>query len=184
MNRKLNLYLCGEKNGELNEDDLLQLTFQYDNNAIPLSVRLPPRDESYPHMLAYPFFENLSPEGEAFEILTKDHESGNKVFSILDRFGGDCAGAVAFYETAPNNEEKPQEISSAEIAKIIERLPQDPLLSGIDNPPRLSLAGAQSKFAVYKSNGKYYRSGDGFPTTHIIKIANKNFPNLIENELF
>jgi serine/threonine-protein kinase HipA len=54
----------------------------------------------------------------------------------------------------------------------------------MENPPRLSLAGAQSKFAVYKSDGKYYRSGDKTPTTHIIKINNKRFPNLLHNELF
>ncbi|MCL2137928.1 MAG: type II toxin-antitoxin system HipA family toxin [Treponema sp.] len=185
MSRKLNVYLCGEKTGVLTEDDLLQLSFQYQKNAKPLSVRLPVRDESYPHVLAYPFFENLTPEGEAFEILTKDHISGNKVFSILDRFGGDCAGAVSFYETMPNGkDENPHEITSSEMVKIIDKLPQDPLLTGIDNPPRLSLAGAQSKFAVYKFEGKYYRSSDKYPTTHIIKIANQRFPNLLENELF
>ena len=36
MSRKLNVYLCGKKTGVLSEDDLLQLTFQYDNNASPL----------------------------------------------------------------------------------------------------------------------------------------------------
>jgi len=185
MNRKLNVYLCGEKIGELFEDDLLQLTFQYYNNASPLSVRLPVRTEIYPHASAYPFFENLTPEGEAFEILTKDHVSGNNVFSILNKFGGDCAGAVALYETTPDNSgENISEISSKKIAQIIDRLPQDPLLTSIEKPPRLSLAGAQSKFAVYKLAGKYYRSSDVNPTTHIIKITNKRFPDLLENELF
>jgi serine/threonine-protein kinase HipA len=185
MSRRLNVYLCGEKIGTLFEDDLLQLTFQYDNNASPLSVRMPVRTENYPHAVTYPFFENLTPEGEAFEILTKDHVSGDNVFSILDKFGGDCAGAVAFYETAPdNNGENTSEIPSRKIAQIIDKLPRDPLLTSIDNPPRLSLAGAQSKFAVYKSNGKYYRSSDVNPTTHIIKITNKKIPDLLENELF
>ena len=63
MSRKLNVYLCGEKIGTLTVNDLLELTFQYENNAVPLSVRLPVRDESYPHDVAYPFFENLIPEG-------------------------------------------------------------------------------------------------------------------------
>ena len=185
MSRKLNVYLCGEKNGVLIEDDLLQLTFQYEDNAPPLSVRLPVRNEIYSHALVYPFFENLTPEGDAFEILTKDHASGNRVFSILDRFGGDCAGAVAFYENKPNDDdENPREISPSMMAQIIDKLPQDPLLTGIDNPPRLSLAGAQSKCAVYISEGKYFRSTDKFPTTHIIKIANNRFPCLLENELF
>ena len=186
MNRQLNVYLCGKKIGVLSEDDLLQLTFQYDKNAdASLSVRLPLRAEIYPHTLAYPFFENLTPEGDVFNILTKDHISGNKVFSFLDKFGGDCAGAVSFYQTVPETDgEEQKEITSAQIVHIIDSLPHDPLLTSLDNPPRLSLAGAQSKFAVYKQNGKYYRSSDGFPTTHIIKIANERFPNLLYNELF
>ncbi|MCL2181519.1 MAG: HipA domain-containing protein, partial [Treponema sp.] len=59
-----------------------------------------------------------------------------------------------------------------------------PLLTSLDNPPRLSLAGAQLKFAVYKQNNIYYRSDDEHPTTHIIKITNRRFPDLLENELF
>jgi len=187
MSRKLNVYLCGNKVGVLREDGLLQLAFQYDNdNVAPLSVHLPVRSEEYSHALAFPFFENLIPEGEIFEVLTKDHASGNKTFSILDRFGGDCAGAVALYETAPDNgaNETLREISSADVAKIIDNLPVDPLLTSLENPPRLSLAGAQSKFAVHKSGYQYYRSDDQHPTTHIIKITNKRFPNLLKNELF
>ena len=187
MNRKLNVYLCGNKIGVLCEDELSQLSFQYyGENVSPLSVHLPVRIEEYPNAYAYPFFENLIPEGEIFEILSNEHFSGNKVFSILDRFGGDCAGAVAFYETMPHQKSDGNllEISSAKVAQIIDKLPEDPLLTSLESPPRLSLAGAQSKFAVHKFNGKYYRSDDNHPTTHIIKITNKKFPYLLENELF
>jgi serine/threonine-protein kinase HipA len=187
MNRELNVYLNGNKIGVLCENELLELSFKYNGDYVqPLSVNLPVRAEEYPHALAYPFFENLSPEGEAFGLLTKDHDSGNKIFSILDRFGGDCAGAVAFYKTMPINkiDEPLFEISSDKFAQIIDKLPQDPLLTSLENPPRLSLAGAQSKFAAHKIDSRYYRSDDNRPTTHIIKIANKMFPNLIKNELF
>ena len=187
MSRKLNVYLCGDKVGVLSENELLQLSFHYDNDKVaPLSVHLPVRDEEYPHALAFPFFENLTPEGDAFDILTRDHVAGNKTFSILNRLGGDCAGAVAFYETAPDHTkgEPLIEISPATIAYIIDELPNDPLLTSLENPPRLSLAGAQSKFAVHQANGKYYRSDDQHPTTHIIKIINKRFPDLLKNELF
>lgn len=78
-----------------------------------------------------------------------------------------------------------KKIDHEALSKIIEELPNNPLLTGMDNAPRLSLAGAQSKFAVYKgTDGKYYRSDDEHPTTHIIKIANKYFNGLLENELF
>jgi serine/threonine-protein kinase HipA len=185
--RALNVYLCGNKVGVLCENDLLQLSFQYDNEkASPLSVNLPVRNEEYHHTQVFPFFENLTPEGDIFEILSKDHDAGNKTFSILDRFGGECAGAVAFYKTTPDSEkdDKLFEISCEKVAQIIDRLPEDPLLTSLDNPPRLSLAGAQSKFAVHKSGGKYFRSTDRNPSTHIIKITNKRFPDLLKNELF
>ena len=172
MSKKLDVYLYGNKTGVLCENDLSQLSFQYcSGDVIPLSVRLPIRNEEYPGAQAFPFFENLVPEGEAFEILSKDHTSGNRIFSILDRFGGDCAGAIAFYETKPpvKSGGRLREITPAQVAEIIEKLPEDPLLTSLENPPRLSLAGAQSKFAVYKHNGKYYRSDDIHPTTHIMK---------------
>jgi len=187
MSRKLNVYLCGKKIGVLTESELSQISFLYDNeNVNPLSVHLPVCLQEYSHPEAYPYFENLTPEGEVFEILTKEHKAGNKTFSILDKFGGDCAGAVAFYETKPVYKENEAllEIPSDKVAEIIDKLPQDPLLTSIVNPPRLSIAGAQSKFAVYKANEKYYCSNDQYPTTHIIKIINKRFPNLLENEFF
>jgi len=187
MSRELNVYLCGKLVGVLSEDDDLQLSFQYDKkNERALSVRLPVREEIYSHPYIFPFFENLIPEGEAFEILAKEHVSGNKVYSILDRFGGDCAGAVSLYKSnyVNNDNELLHEIDSAKIAQIIDRLPEDPLLTSLENPPRLSLAGAQSKFAVYKSDNQYYRSDDKHPTTHIIKITNRRFPDLLENEFF
>lgn len=180
------MYLCGKKIGVLSEDELLRLSFRYDDSDVsPLSVRLPVRSEEYVHADAFPFFENLTPEGEVFEMLTQNHVSGNKTFSILDRFGGDCAGAAAFYETVPENKsEMLYKISDNKLVEIIDRLPEDPLMTSMKNPPRLSLAGAQSKFAVHKTDGTYFRSDDEHPTTHIIKITNKRFPDLLQNELF
>jgi len=187
MNRKLNVYLCGYKTGVLYENELSQLSFRYSSvDVSPLSVRLPARIEEYPHSNIYPFIENLVPEGDAFEILTRKHISGNKFFSFLEKYGGDCAGAIAFYESEPVKSKKKslQEISPVILAHIIDKLPEDPLLTSLENSPRLSLAGAQSKFAVKKINNQYYRSDDEHPTTHIIKIANRHFPNLLINEFF
>jgi len=188
MSRWLNVYLYGKKTGVLLEDDLGHLQFQYDSGAeLPLSVRLPVRSEVYDAPYAEPFFNNLTPEGEALKILAeKLHFSDDNSFSILARIGGECAGAVSLYEgDMPRNVDlKLQIIDEDTIAKIIDQLPENPLLTGIDNAPRLSLAGAQSKFAVCKIGRKYYRSDDERSTTHIIKITNKRYPNLLENELF
>ena len=186
MSRQLNVYLCGNKIGVLHEDELLQLSFRYFSvDVLPLSVKLPVRINEYSHDYIYPFLENLVPEGDAFGILTKDHVSGNRIFSFLDRFGGDCAGAVAFYDTEPiKSINGLHKIPSDKLVHIIDKLPEDPLLTSLKNPPRLSLAGAQSKFAIYKLDNQYYRSDDEHPTTHIIKIASNRFPDLLVNELF
>lgn len=189
MTRKLNVYLYGEKTGVLSEYNLGNLQFEYDNSAKnPLSVRMPVKTDLYDKFYAEPFFDNLIPEGQALDIIAnKFHVSKNNAFSILDKIGGDCAGAVSLYENEiPKvSNEIPLEIDEKTIVKIIDSLPENPLLTGIDNAPRLSLAGAQSKFAVFKGgDNKYYRSDENHPTTHIIKITNKRFSNLLENELF
>jgi len=100
MSRQLNVYLYGKKTGVLLEDDLGHLQFQYDSGAeLPLSVRLPVRSEVYDAPYAEPFFNNLTPEGEALKILAeKLHFSDDNSFSILARISGECAGAVSLYE--------------------------------------------------------------------------------------
>ncbi|MDR0321953.1 MAG: type II toxin-antitoxin system HipA family toxin [Treponema sp.] len=188
MNRQLNVYLYGRKTGVLTEDQLGHLSFQYEADAqFPLSARMPVRPEEYDRFYTEPFFDNLTPEGEALQVVAqKFHVSQDNIFSILDKIGGDCAGAVSLYAgDFPVNTDSPlYNIDEEDIARVIDELPDNPLLTGMENAPRLSLAGAQSKFAVCKIDGKYYRSDDDFPTTHIIKITNKRFPHLLENELF
>lgn len=188
MSRKLNVYLYGRQVGQLLEDSLGHLMFKYTESAYPLSVRMPVSSLQYDERFTEPFFDNLTPEGDALSLIaSKFHISDNNVFSILNYIGGDCAGAVSLYsDKFQQHVDSPlKEINQEDLAKIIDELPANPLLTGIDNAPRLSLAGAQSKFAVYKGlDGKYYRSDDEHPTTHIIKITNKYFDGLLENELF
>ena len=195
MRRTLNVYLCGEKTGVLAEDGNANLSFLYDPAVLkkpgapqPLSVRLPVREGAYHHQYAYPFFENLTPEGRPLEIIAnKLRISENNPFSILDKIGGDCAGAVALYEgEKPSGSDEPlRAISEKDMARIIHALPDNPLLTGMRNPPRLSLAGAQYKFAVCMGAGEtFFSPNDEYPSTHIIKIGNDSYKNLLHNELF
>lgn len=188
MTRHLNVYLYGKKIGILSEDQTGRLEFRYDGAPYPLSVRMPVREAVYDPSYTEPFFDNLTPEGDALSIISKKfHVSEENVFSILKQIGGDCAGAVSLYpDEPPEHIAGPlKEIDKGSLAEIIDNLPVNPLLTGMNNAPRLSLAGAQSKFAVRKEeDGKYYRSDDEHPTTHIIKIADKYFDDLLQNELF
>jgi serine/threonine-protein kinase HipA len=195
MSRSLNVYLFGRKAGVLTEDEQSRLSFRYEPDAqAPLSVRMPVRTEEYLHDHAYPFFENLIPEGSPLEIIAdRMHIPENNPFSVLDKIGGDCAGAVALYEgEIPDRLHEPlREITGAEMARIIDTLPENPLLTSMDNPPRLSLAGAQFKFAVCAGTGAiapaealYFCPNEDYPSTTIIKIEHKVYKNLLHNELF
>ena len=164
MSGSLKVYLYGRQIGTLSEDSLGHLEFRYDEDAYPLSVRMPVRKETYDQMYAEPFFDNLTPEGDALNLIArKFHISEENTFSVLKQIGGDCAGAVSLYsgKIQPYIDRPLKKIDHEALSKIIEELPTNPLLTGMDNAPRLSLAGAQSKFAVYKgTDGKYYRSDD------------------------
>jgi len=189
MSRSLNVYLYGNKTGVLAEDDRARLSFRYELSAKNfLSVRLPVREDEYPHDYAYPFFENLTPEGRPLEIIAgKLNISEKNPFSILDKIGGDCAGAVALYEgEKPAALHEPlREISEKDMAHLIDELPDNPLFTGVDNPPRLSLAGAQSKFAVCGGlNETYFYPNDDYPSTQIIKIGGSKYADILHNELF
>jgi len=194
VSRSLNVYLFGIKVGVLTEKEQSRLSFQYEPDAqAPLSVRMPVREEEYPHDYAHPFFENLTPEGRPLEIIANRMRiSEYNPFSILDKIGGDCAGAIALYEgEIPYRLYEPlREITEKEMARIIDTLPENPLLTGMDNPPRLSLAGAQFKFAVCGGTGitppenRYFCPNEDYPSTTIIKIENKIYKNLLHNELF
>lgn len=188
MTRTLNVFLYSQKVGKLSEDDVGYLEFKYANDAKwPISVRMPVRTRKYDRRYAEPFFDNLTPEGDALKLIAdKFHISDDNTFSVLDKIGGECAGAISLYpDEMPNVDEDLVEITDDKLVKIIQELPQNPLLTGIEGAPRLSLAGAQSKFAVVKGvDDKYYRSTNTHPTTHIIKIVNQRFPELLNNELF
>lgn len=188
MSRSLNVFLYGKHVGVLTEGEIGRLSFEYNADTYPLSVRMPVRAEPYDAAFTEPFFENLTPEGDVLELLAQKYRMSRKnSFSVLSLIGGECAGAVSLYPGDPvaQIDEPLRELTPHDIARIIDALPANPLLTGLDCAPRLSLAGAQSKFAVRKSaDGRYYRSDDMNPTTHIIKIANKRFEGLLENEFF
>ena len=188
MGRELQVTVYGEPAGVLMEDDAGRLSFAYSEGASPLSVRMPVRSEVYGPEYAEPFFENLAPEGAARQQLAeKFHLSEENAFSLLAKIGGDCAGAVALLPKGARQSHRGgiKEIRKEELSRMIDRLPENPLLTGLRGAPRLSLAGAQSKFAVIKDSvGRYFRSDDEHPTTHIIKIGNQRYPELLQNEFF
>ena len=78
MTRKLNVFLYGKKTGVLSEDAMGHLNFEYDSmKSYPLSVRMPVKPEIYGPTYTEPFFNNLTPEGDAIGLIaSKFHSAG------------------------------------------------------------------------------------------------------------
>ncbi len=98
------VYLNAERVGCLEEDDSGLLKFFYDQtwlenpDAIPLSRSLPLRSEVFPGKKARPFFAGILPEeGPRKKIAEILGISETNDFAMLERIGGECAGAVSLF---------------------------------------------------------------------------------------
>jgi len=83
------------------EEDARQTVFTYSpdwldrQDAVPVSLTLPLRDEPYVSQGLHPFFENLLPEGWLLDVTSKKLKiSKDDPFGLLLATCGDCVGAV------------------------------------------------------------------------------------------
>jgi len=188
------VYLNAERVGSLEQDDSGLLQFSYDQiwlekpSAMPLSRSLPLQSEVFPGKKARPFFAGILPEeGPREKIAEILGISDTNDFAMLERIGGECAGAVSLLPegiapTDPKNAWH-RELTELELRQLIAELPSRPLMVGMDGL-RLSLAGAQDKLPVIvRNNGICLPLGDT-PSTHILKPEPDRFPGLATNEIF
>jgi|GEM_PF-2570256 len=194
MARFLHVWLNGNRVGELQQDDDGQLRFRYlqewlsQAEAAPLSVSLPLQKEAFPQKQARPFFAGLLPEETNRDLIAKMFGvSKNNDFALLDRIGGECAGAVSLLpvDATPAVSGPPSYhyFDEEELSKMFFELPKRPLMAG-ETGLRLSLAGAQSKIAVARLGDAYALPIDNAPSTHILKPSSPHFVGLVENECF
>lgn len=178
--------------GRLWLDERKIFCFCYDStwlerSRIPLSLSLPLQAEPYLDDQSHAFFANLLPEEKMRTLIARNlGVSFNNDYGLLERIGGDCAGAVSLH---PGTKETTIQSSSYraltldELNTIIKELPQRPMLAG-EKGIRLSLAGAQKKLPVYY-NGEHYHLGYGSaPGNYIIKPAIDELPDTVENEAY
>jgi serine/threonine-protein kinase HipA len=187
--------LHGKRVGILG-DDGQQLVFQYDEawladtGALPLSRQLPLQAEPFVGQRVNFFFGGLLPEADSRDQIARNLGiSANNDFAMLERIGGECAGAIALVpeemEGRAPSDSGVRWLSEGEVIEIMDRLPHQPLLAG-EQGLRLSLAGAQIKLPVVIDStfGGATRLalplGDT-PSTHIIKPEPLRFPGLAEN---
>ena len=195
MKRALWVWWEGRPVGELTQDEDGELGFAYggewldDQDAPALSASLPKRSEPFSRRACQPFFGGLLPEEAQRRAAAQalGISSGND-FAMLDRLGGDVAGAIEFLQPgeSPRSSSgpwKPEALRDEALSKTLDALPIRPLLAGQEGL-RLSLAGAQSKLPVVLVEGAVALPLPGQPTTHILKPAIPRFEATTENEAF
>ena len=137
MARTLDVYLLEKLAGHLVQEDDGQLTFTYAESylafpaALALSHSLPLSAETYPSKLCRGFFSGILPEGEKREIIARNLGiSARNDFSMLERIGGECAGAITFLPIGtafPHEASSYRPLSENELANVLRELPHRPL---------------------------------------------------------
>jgi serine/threonine-protein kinase HipA len=191
-NPGLDVYLRDQKIGRFWLDEKRRFVFQYDaewirqKGAVPLSLHLPLRAESYPDDLSRPFFSNLLPEAEIKRVIAQRLQiSESNDFAMLNSIGGECAGAVSLLPSGVTPNVKPgyRELNEEELHKIIIDLPRRPLMAGVEGM-RLSLAGAQNKLPVYMEDDRIFIASGNAPSSHILKPPIRDLEDTVGNEAF
>jgi serine/threonine-protein kinase HipA len=191
MPRALDVYLHDELVGRLVQDDGGQMHFEYLESwftkagATPLSQSLPLRKERFTGRECRGFLGGILPEESKREIIARNLGiSARNDYAMLERIGGECAGAVTFIpagQAIPMRDYSYRKLDAKELAAILRELPKRPLLAG-EKGIRLSLAGAQDKVAVRIEGDEVSLPLGGAPSTHILKPAVDRFAGVVFNE--
>jgi HipA N-terminal domain len=191
-NPPLRVLLNGREVGLLSRASSGAIDFQYARewldweNAIPVSLSMPLREDRYigPPVLAV--FENLLPDNKSIRdrVAARVQASGTDAFSLLGKIGHDCVGALQFLPDGMNAGKAGaidgRPISDEEIARKIKDLKADPLGMDEDDDFRISIAGAQEKTALLFHEGQWMTPAGTTATTHILKPQIGQIPNGID----
>jgi serine/threonine-protein kinase HipA len=197
----LHVYLNNRLVGHLLKESGGAISFQYDEawleweNAIPVSLSLPLREDAYRGAPVGAVFENLLPDSELLRrrVAERVGAEGADTYSLLAAIGRDCVGALQFAadgvdERGSGIEGEP--IDDATIEKLLRSLEQAPLGLSRDDDFRISVAGAQEKTALLWDGKRWRKPLGTTPTTHILKpqigeLSNGiDLSNSVENEFY
>lgn len=191
MHNTLDVYLHGERVGQLVQDTNGQITFKYAEGyleqpgAVSLSHSLPLQKQPFKYKQCHGFFAGILPDEGQRQIIARNLGiSARNDFAMLEKIGGECAGAVTFVQAGQSLSKQDYHyhaLENKELANILRLLPSRPLMAG-EEGIRLSLAGSQDKIALHVADGKISIPLSGAPSTHILKPAIARFEGLVWNE--
>lgn len=188
--RELEVRLYARRVGSLRRDAGERLEFQYDRDYAserdnpPLSARLALRREPYAHERAHPWFDALLPEDVRRQHLARIVNAASlQTWELLHAAGGECAGAVQIFGQEHRRQEpRIVPLTDETLFVLLKERPVEPI-GTVDASARISLAGAQEKVALCRSDdGRWALPLGGHPSTHILKPQSTSFERLVENE--
>jgi serine/threonine-protein kinase HipA len=197
----LEVYLNGRLVGRLRREGSGAIDFVYDptwlawNNAIPVSLSLPLREDRYIGDPVIAVFDNLLPDNDDIRrrLAERADADGSDAYSLLAAVGRDCVGALQFVPegeyAGKAGEVNSRPVTEQEIAERISDLSRNPLgIGDKDRQFRISIAGAQEKTALLYWKDNWYVPHGTTATTHILKPQIGRLPdgidlsNSVENE--
>jgi serine/threonine-protein kinase HipA len=203
QNTPLRVFLLESEVGVLLKDASGAISFKYDRawlakeNAVPVSLSLPLREDPFRGAPVQSVFENLLPDSEHLRraVAEKVGAQGTDAYSLLFQIGRDCVGALQF---VPEDEEpgrrgaalSGEDLDERGIEDLLDNLVRTPL--GVDGRTefRISIAGAQEKTALLRYGGRWIKPHGVTPTSHILKKQMGRLPNgmdlshSVENEFY
>lgn len=174
--------------------DLTWLDWEY---RFPISLSLPLQAKSFRGEQVVAVFDNLLPDSDKVRSRIAERTGANGVdsYSLLERIGRDCVGAMQFLPDGVEHDARAkiegEPISESEIERMLANLETAPLGIDDDHDFRISVAGAQEKTALLWHDGQWKRPIGTTPTTHILKPQIGEIPtaggmidltNSVENE--
>jgi len=168
------------------------IDFRYDRSwleweqALPVSLSLPLREDAYRGAPVAAVFDNLLPDSEALRrrVAERVGAAGSDAYSLLAAIGRDCVGALQFLGEEQAVETGPaltgEALDEAAIEQLLQGLAQAPLGLVRDEPFRISIAGAQEKTALLWHGGRWLKPHGATPTTHIFKPPIGRLPDGID----
>jgi serine/threonine-protein kinase HipA len=188
----LNVFLNGRLVGQLRRQSSGAIDFQYDEDwlgweqAFPVSLSLPLREDRYIGDPVIAVFDNLLPDNDQIRrrLAERVRAGGYDAYSLLAAVGRDCVGALQFLpegdDPGPAGSLEGRPLGNGEIAAMLGDLRGKPLGLDEDGEFRISLAGAQEKTALLHWENKWQVPHGATATTHILKPEIGQLPNGID----
>lgn len=176
----LDVYLNDKKIGEIEKTTTGKQRFVYideymkSNKAIPISHAIPLTKQRHDTTTTANFMWGLLPDNALVlqRWATKYGVSPNNPFGLLSAVGEDCPGAIQLIHLGLDfaGRQGVAWISQDDLESRIKDLKADPAAARQANDTgRISLPGAQTKTALYKTGDRWGVPKGRTPTTHILK---------------